>query len=681
MTMKLIAMCLTAALLSTCMGPLFKERELNAITLYKQAKKSASVKNDDQACRKFQALKNNHYFALKHLLRVQILENCILSKEKLRKLWSESQKDLPKYLEEKFYLASYNQALKMELSEESIVYGLLYNKYPKTKKEREGIAKKLLILSNKSTGHSLKEAAQENFSQIAPRFTSSPGAEHYYKIARDFERVRKFVQARFYYNKIINNKKRPLLERMKSYYRKAMTFKLKRDKVTYSAVLENMITWLSRMPKSKFKDDILDQEKKEKINLLEKLWNYRLLDTRAMWTIDKRSQAEKKLIQYSKQKIPSGLKVKADIYLLLGLISLEKKSYQKANDYFKHGLSEEHISQETRETLSWNLSWSNYTSGNYQASIQIFKETIPHLENESLKDKYLFWTAKSYKNLGKNKEAKKILEELIKKDSFHYYNIIAHLELKKALPSLTFPQYPPMHTKNKTLAWLKALDEVDLIKKYLKTTNDEITYQDYHYGEFYEGGIFKFFSLAKDKAVKKEIYRKHLPLAFPAPYQVTTKRISQEKKIPQAFLYAIARQESAFNPFARSWADAFGLLQVTPEKAKQLAKKYDLKYDYPEDLYNVDTNLEMGSLILKKLSRQKNDNFIAIVSSYNAGRAPYNRWKKQRFRQDPFEFIEMIPYKETRNYAKLVFRNFVTYKRLLGENILLDKTFFTKKFY
>jgi soluble lytic murein transglycosylase len=81
------------------------------------------------------------------------------------------------------------------------------------------------------------------------------------------------------------------------------------------------------------------------------------------------------------------------------------------------------------------------------------------------------------------------------------------------------------------------------------------------------------------------------------------------------------------------------------------------------------------------LREKFNYKFVQSVAAYNASENVIKVWEKERFTGDYFEFIEMIPYEETRNYIKLVFRNYMTYKRITSkEEFIIDKDFFAKPF-
>ena len=174
---------------------------------------------------------------------------------------------------------------------------------------------------------------------------------------------------------------------------------------------------------------------------------------------------------------------------------------------------------------------------------------------------------------------------------------------------------------------------------------------------------------------------KYINVIFPIPYLDLITNFSNVYDVPLELVLAITRQESAFSPSERSWADAFGLMQLIPEKAKELSKKHDIQYEDFNDLYDPDTNLEMGTALLSELREKFHYKFAQSVAAYNASEEVIKVWERERFNGDYIEFIEMIPYEETRTYIKTVFRNFITYKRITGnQDFIIDKDFFAKPF-
>lgn len=148
---------------------------------------------------------------------------------------------------------------------------------------------------------------------------------------------------------------------------------------------------------------------------------------------------------------------------------------------------------------------------------------------------------------------------------------------------------------------------------------------------------------------------------FPKPYETQVVAAAKRYKVPAEIIYSIIRQESIFNPLAKSWADARGLMQLLPSLAHEISKKAGVEYTGPLDLYSVEKNISYGAYLIKSLIEEMNNSLVLGLSGYNAEKGRAKVWYKTRFKKDWLKFIEEIPYQETRNYNKLVLRNFLIY--------------------
>jgi soluble lytic murein transglycosylase len=101
-----------------------------------------------------------------------------------------------------------------------------------------------------------------------------------------------------------------------------------------------------------------------------------------------------------------------------------------------------------------------------------------------------------------------------------------------------------------------------------------------------------------------------------------------------------------------------------PSVAKELARGTDVPYAEAEDLFDPEINVPLGAKEIKSLLSKYDQQYILAVAAYNASGSAIRGWLKTRFRPDALEFIEEVPYDETRAYIKLVLRNYVFYKRL-----------------
>ncbi|HEY5681983.1 MAG TPA: transglycosylase SLT domain-containing protein [Pseudomonadales bacterium] len=158
----------------------------------------------------------------------------------------------------------------------------------------------------------------------------------------------------------------------------------------------------------------------------------------------------------------------------------------------------------------------------------------------------------------------------------------------------------------------------------------------------------------------------HLDLRFPLAYPEFFKRASHVTAIPESFLIAIARQESAFDPRARSHADALGLMQLLPSTAKRVARRTGLTAPSDDDLLNPAVNVEIASHHLAELMLRYGNRRPLAAAAYNAGASRVDRWIRDAGGVPMDVWIETIPFGETRNYVKNVLAFAQVYGRLLG---------------
>ena len=143
--------------------------------------------------------------------------------------------------------------------------------------------------------------------------------------------------------------------------------------------------------------------------------------------------------------------------------------------------------------------------------------------------------------------------------------------------------------------------------------------------------------------------------------------------IEHAMLFAIIRQESAFNPADWSHAQAMGLMQVTPAAGRDTCKRFSCKYDVKRLKSDIPYNLQVGAAELGGLLQEYRGNHIMAFAAYNAGRGRVRDWIA-RFgdprdpKVDPIDWVERIPFMETRNYVQRVMENLQVYRTRFGSD-------------
>lgn len=153
-------------------------------------------------------------------------------------------------------------------------------------------------------------------------------------------------------------------------------------------------------------------------------------------------------------------------------------------------------------------------------------------------------------------------------------------------------------------------------------------------------------------------------LAFPLPYRKDLERNSKEQALDPYLVAGLIRQESEFNSKVISHANAYGLTQVVPSTGRALSRQLGVKRFSSNMLLTPSVNLKLGTYYLKQLSTSLNSRWEATLASYNAGKSRVDRWLTWGNYQEPSEFVETIPFNETRTYVQAVLRNADVYRRL-----------------
>jgi soluble lytic murein transglycosylase len=158
-----------------------------------------------------------------------------------------------------------------------------------------------------------------------------------------------------------------------------------------------------------------------------------------------------------------------------------------------------------------------------------------------------------------------------------------------------------------------------------------------------------------------------LPLwtaGYPRAYSELVSRNAELNGLSEGLVYAFIRAESGFAPAIKSSAGAIGLMQMMPATAKLTARE---KGDFNPQLLTVpEYNIRLGTKHLNDLMKEYHGDVVSMAAAYNAGSGALERWKKSFKGLKEDEFIESIPYQETRDYVKKVYASAATYRLLYG---------------
>jgi len=152
---------------------------------------------------------------------------------------------------------------------------------------------------------------------------------------------------------------------------------------------------------------------------------------------------------------------------------------------------------------------------------------------------------------------------------------------------------------------------------------------------------------------------------FPKPYWPDLKKFSSQNALDPYLVASLIRQESEFNPGAVSRANALGLMQLLPKVGSSVAKDEKLKHFSPSQLFTPEVNLQLGTRYFRQMV-DKFGTFEYALAAYNAGSNRVDDWLGQGKYRDPQEFVESIPFTETREYVQAILRNANVYRQLYG---------------
>ena len=299
-----------------------------------------------------------------------------------------------------------------------------------------------------------------------------------------------------------------------------------------------------------------------------------------------------------------------------------------------------------------------------------------------------YWLARSYKALGDKENSKKWFEEAAKYLTT-YYGQLAFLELN---PNENFELSKDMEVDKKyrekfyskelvKITYL--LDELDE-DKYTKFILRHLANENIENGSEILAselstniGRFDFaIQIAKIASYEKRFHNK-----FNYPIISTPKNINGRKIPESAFILSIIRQESEFDLSANSHAGAKGLMQLMPYTAKLVAKQAKLPYVKSRLTTDPEYNINLGSHYVAGLILDYDGAYPFAIAAYNAGPNRVKYWKKinkdpQKKQIDYVDWIELIKFRETRNYVQRVLENYNVYRYILEQRPIKMKDFF-----
>ena len=158
-------------------------------------------------------------------------------------------------------------------------------------------------------------------------------------------------------------------------------------------------------------------------------------------------------------------------------------------------------------------------------------------------------------------------------------------------------------------------------------------------------------------------------ILFPKPYWNELTRYANANGLDPYLVASLIRQESEFNPQAVSHANAWGLMQLLPPVGKKLAKEVRMRHFSQEQLTDPNINIQLGTRYFKQIVDSFDGKVQYALAAYNAGTDRVKAWQDQGPYRDINEFVESIPFTETREYVQAIMRNATVYRLLYSKNV------------
>ncbi len=306
-----------------------------------------------------------------------------------------------------------------------------------------------------------------------------------------------------------------------------------------------------------------------------------------------------------------------------------------------------------------------------------------------------FWVGKWATNLGKQQEAKAAYEYVLSQFPYSYYawrsasilglNVGNFNTIRQMNPELIPFQRPVPTAGSETFkelyllgqnrdAWLQW--ETEFQNKTKPTVAEQFTegLMQLANGENLKG-IDKISKLEDreipaEKAQYQALCRQSIywQARYPFPYFQEILKWSNERKLNPLLVTALMRQESRFESKVKSPVGATGLMQIMPDTAKWIAPQ--IKLDIKQiNLENPNDNIMLGTWYLDHTHQQYKNNSLLAIASYNAGPGNVSKWLQTVSTKDSDEFVEEIPFDETKNYVRQVLGNYWNYLRLYNLEI------------
>ncbi len=385
--------------------------------------------------------------------------------------------------------------------------------------------------------------------------------------------------------------------------------------------------------------------------------------------------------------------------------AIATEDWSAARNYFNELITNSAGQPAAREAL-FRLGLLNYREQKFAEAISGFERLLAYPQMENLEVGARYWLWRSLQKT-KAERAQRVADELMTKYPFSYYGLRARLEQGNG--TLEFQSDQKKAAKTESVMWLTANEKIawektqvllkagwleeaqsELRELPLPVRAEDKAVRALLYAA--AGGYVTASRLANDAWDEKPELRRapFTDAAFPKDYADFIDAQSKRRNLDRDLVRGLIKQESSFNPRAISSSNAYGLMQMIPPTAREIAQ--DLKMPalkLPDDMFVPKRNIEMGTYYLSRMVSRNNGNVPLALANYNAGPARMDRWLRSRpslktlsglksSAPDDEVWIDEIPYSETCFYVKAILRNVMLYRLLDQGRVVMPEPIWSR---
>jgi soluble lytic murein transglycosylase len=383
----------------------------------------------------------------------------------------------------------------------------------------------------------------------------------------------------------------------------------------------------------------------------------------------------------------------AEAQFKLGLIASQERQDKQAIQDFQAYLKQ-YADGDQRADALWWLAMTQYNQKDYAEARKAFAERAGFSDEQSKAASY--WVARCDEHLGRREQAYASYATIAANLPLHYYGLLAAARLgmtTRPLPArmlyyaqdatVTIDATGRYHLdRGNILAELTRFADAE--KEYLaasqSASRDQVMVAAralVHIGRFNTSQRMIWAAFEPELLRPTVFYTDLWELAYPKAFAETVLTQAKLQGTNPHITLALMREESRYKPDVSSPADAFGLLQLILPTAKRVAASMGKPVPSMGDLYQPDVNIALGTAYIRSLLDAYKNNFFLAFAGYNGGPKNVNRWLGERSGLDLDEFVENIPYSETRNYVKKVTTSLLRYQYLYQPDTAVSTPFLT----